>query len=189
MNQSTLDVIASTSNYACLPVNTRCAQPGDVQLLVGLLCQASEHSRYLRYFQPLQPVSSRFWAEAERMVKQNTRHGITLIATIQPECPEVIAVAELARDMAAPQQGEIAMLVRDDFQGQGLGGMLGRQTVTMAQNCGLTHLHADLLAENRASLRLLRHFGVPYATSFASGVRHAVLHISKRPELVLGHEL
>jgi acetyltransferase len=177
VEQLSLDVIVDTGGYTRLSVHIRRAQLEDVELLVGLLSCVSDHSRYLRYFQPLPHVPSQFWVESKRMVKQNAGHGITLVATIQPEAREIIAVAELARNMATPQHGEVAMLVRDDYQNRGVGGVLGRQLVKLARNCGLTHLHADVLPENCASLHLLHHFGVPYATSFVSGIRHAVLHL------------
>jgi hypothetical protein len=47
----------------------------------------------------------------------------------------------------------------------------------LAHRLGLTAIHADLLPENRASLRLLRQLGAPYTLSFDGGLLHTVLQL------------
>jgi acetyltransferase len=160
------------------PFVLRHAQPNDLLGIAELFVRLSDRSRYLRYFQPLAPSPAHSQAEARRMVLHTTRRGITLVIALPPDAGgEAIAVAELVRSPDALDQGELAMLVRDDYQGQGLGRLLGRQLVALARRLGLATIHADILPENRASLRLLGQLGVPYSLSFDSGLLHAVLQL------------
>ena len=69
--------------------------------------------------------------------------------------------------------GEIAVVVRDDAQRKGIGGLLMRQLVQIAQELGLTHLHGDMLAENYPMRHLLRSLGLPSTTTIHSGEMHS----------------
>ncbi|NJM06237.1 hypothetical protein HC891_08635, partial [Candidatus Gracilibacteria bacterium] len=116
------------------PFVLRHAQPNDLPGIAELLLRLSDHSRYLRYFQPLVSSTTHSRAEARRMVLHTTRFGITLVIARPPDTGgEAIAVAELARSPDAFDQAELAMLVRDDYQGQGLGRLLGCQLVALAR--------------------------------------------------------
>lgn len=160
------------------PFVLRHAQPTDLPGIAELLLRLSDRSRYLRYFQPLAPSPAYSQAEASRMVLHTTRRGITLLIALPPDAGgEAIAVAELACSSDAADLGELAILVRDDYQGQGLGRLLGRQLVAVARRLGLATIHADILPENWASLRLLRQLGVPYTIRFDGGLLHAVLQL------------
>lgn len=159
-------------------VAVRPASPDDVPLLADLVYQVSARSRYLRYFQPMPASLQQAWAEGRRMARQPANRAVTLVATVPDGAfGAVVAVGELAHEPGS-HRGELALLVRDDYQGQGLGVGLGRALVTLARDRGLTELHGDMLPENRAVLRLLQRLGVPVTTGFEDGVIHAVLRLA-----------
>lgn len=79
---------------------------------------------------------------------------------------------------------EIALVVRDDAQGQGIGGLLLRRLVQIAQAIGVTRLRGDLLAENHTMVRLLRSLGLPYVATTHSGTMQVTVRVSRGEELL-----
>jgi acetyltransferase len=155
----------------------RQARPDDVVILADLIYQLSARSRYLRFLRPLPLSLERAWAEARRMARQPPERHITLVATLQTgPFEDAVAAAELARDPAMPHVGEFAVLVRDDHQAAGVGSALGARLVELARAMGITQLHSDMLAENRAVRGLLRRLGDARITT-ADGFTHAVLNL------------
>jgi acetyltransferase len=155
----------------------RQARPDDVVILADLIYHLSARSRYMRFLRPLPLSLERAWAEARRMARQPLERHLTLVATLQlGPFEDAVAVAELARDPALSYIGEFAVLVRDDFQAAGVGSALAARLVELARAMGVTQLHSDMLAENRAVRGLLRRLGDARIT-MADGLAHAVLNI------------
>lgn len=157
------------------PLTVRRTQPADLPLLAALLEQVSDQTRYLRYGSPL--LGSRTWArvEAERLVHQDGARGLVLVTTTTVQPPEAIAIGELVWSHDSATSGEVALLVRDDQQRRGIGTTLGRALLAQAQAQGMTTLHAHLLPENRASLRLIRRLRVAFATTFDGELLHVAI--------------
>jgi acetyltransferase len=155
----------------------RQAGPDDVLILADLIYNLSARTRYMRFLRPLPLSLERAWAEAQRMARQPPERHLTLVATLQlGPFEDAVAVAELAMDPALPHIGEFAILVRDDYQAAGVGGALGAQLLELARALGITQLHSDMLAENRAVRGLLRRLGDARLTT-ADGLTHAVLKL------------
>jgi RimJ/RimL family protein N-acetyltransferase len=157
-------------------VAVRQATATDTLLLAELLCRLSERARYLRFMRSGHFSADLIWNEAVRMAWGHAPAHTTLVATIRPnEYDEAVAVAELVRYRQTPIVGEIALVVREDEQRQGIGSFLLRQLVRVAQQDGITSLSASVLAENSAMLRLIRALGLPYT---------ATTHYSERQVLI-----
>lgn len=151
----------------------RLAHPADLPLIAALLERVSDETRYLRYCHPRPGSPAWAWFEAERLVHQDGVRALTVIITKNVrQSPEVIAIGELAWSQGAAAGGEVALMVRDDQQRQGVGTMLGRELLALAQGLGIATLHAHLLPENRASLRLLGRLGIAYSTTFDGDLMH-----------------
>lgn len=82
------------------------------------------------------------------------------------ESAQIVGVARLARsEEHEPGSGaELAMVVHDDFQQQGVGHALLQQLVQLARQMEITHLHADIQADNAPALRVLKKLGLPITT-------------------------
>lgn len=158
------------------PLVARRVRPGDAVLLADLLAHLSDRARWLRYMSPRPLNGAAALAEAARMACGLTRDHVTLVVT-GDHCgaEEIVAVAELARDPAAPAAAEIAIVVRDDEQRVGIGGVLLARLIQFAQAAGITSLRGDMLAENRPVLRLIDRLGVSYTRTFHSGTAQVVL--------------
>jgi acetyltransferase len=159
-------------------VAVRRARPDDQPAVAEMLARLSEQTRYQRYFHPA--AGSAAWAriEAGRLVRP-AAEGVTLVATVQfVGAPEVGGVAELTAEAGTTGFGEVAVLVRDDLQGHGVGLILARQLIAIARARGVAELHADMLPSNGTALRLLRRLGVPYSVSFALGLIHIAIPLA-----------
>ena len=100
------------------------------------------------------------------MAQRRTLDRAALITTIRRgEAEEAIAVAEMVRDQRTATVGELGIVVRDDYQTQGIGRALGAQLARIALATGITTVRAEILYENRAAQRLMRRvFGSSTAT-------------------------
>jgi RimJ/RimL family protein N-acetyltransferase len=161
-------------------VAVRQALAADTLLLAELLCRLSERTLHLRYMRSGCFSLEVIWSEAARMTRGNPRDHTTLVATIRPdEYDEAVAVAELVRDRQDPTSGEIALVVRDDEQQQGIGGFLLRRLIHLAQGSGITSLNVSLLAENSAMLRLISALGLPYTAATGYGETQMLVQVPR----------
>jgi GNAT superfamily N-acetyltransferase len=160
------------------PVAIRRVVSADTILLADLLCRLSEQTRRLRYLAPRALIGEIVWREAARMARGRTDDHLTLVVVAQGAEPaEAFGVGELVRDEQAPTTAEIAVVVRDDQQNQGLGSFLLWQLVCAAQQNGITRLYADLLEENQAMLRLIRELRLPYTATTSYGETRAIISV------------
>ena len=159
-------------------VAVRQAMAADTFLLAELLCRLSERALHLRYMRSGCFSPEAIWSEAVRMARGHPLDHTALVATIWPnENDEAVAVAELVRDRQDLTVGEIALLVRDDKQQQGIGSFLLWRLIGLAQRSGITSLSASMLAENSAMLRLIGGLGLPFTTTTRYGVTHVFVSI------------
>jgi GNAT superfamily N-acetyltransferase len=160
-------------------VAVRQAMAADTLLLAELLCRLSERALHLRYMRSGCFSAEAIWSEAVRMTRGHPHDHTTLVATTRPnEYDEAVAVAELVRDGQTPTVGEIALVVRDDEQQQGIGTFLLWCLLRVAQCSGITSLSANMLAENSAVLRLIRALGLPYTATTRYGETQVLVSIS-----------
>ena len=132
----------------------------DAGLVGDLLMGLSEHACWLRYSRPRLPVAA-VQCEVERMLRRDGVGAIALLATMRwDSAEEAVALAELVATDG--ETAEVAIVVRDDYQGQGLGSALMCQIVRQAVSLGLHTLRFDMGRENIAMLCLVRGLGLPY---------------------------
>ncbi len=164
-------------------VVVRQAMAADIFLLAELLCQLSERTLHLRYMRSGCFPAEAIWSEAVRMTRGHTTDHTTLVATMRPhEYDEVVALAELVRDRQDRTVGEIALVVRDAEQQQGIGSFLLWRLIELARRGGITHLSASVLAENSAMLGLIGALGLPFTATTRYGVTQVLVSIPAHPE-------
>ena len=102
----------------------------------------------------------------------------TVIATpVQRAFTEAVAVAELVPDHADATVGHLGIVVRDDWQGLGLGTALIRELLHHAPALGLATIRADLLAENDGARRLLAPLDFPRTSATRYGETQVLLRL------------
>src|SRR6185436_4428967 len=77
-----------------------------------------------------------------------------------------------------PGKAEVAFMVIDPYQGQGIGAALLRHLAELARRSGLHDLIAEVLPENAPMLKVFRKCGLPMTAASASGVVHVDLALT-----------
>ena len=72
---------------------------------------------------------------------------------------------------------EASIVVRDDFQGKGIGFELLSYLVTVAKGEGLLTFTADVLPDNLAVLKLIEKLGLKFDRKWDSGLIHIVIYL------------
>jgi acetyltransferase len=150
-------------------------RPADAALLDEFLRRLSAKTRWLR-FMTARPCSPEFVsAEVARMVAGSAGNSITLIVTEARDGSEAVAaVAELVYTREGGT-GEVGVVVMDDAQRKGIGSLLLRQLLLIAQELGLRHLHGDMFAENYAIQRVIKALQLSYTATIQSGEMHIIV--------------
>ena len=149
--------------------------PVEASLLVDLLARLSARSAQLRFFRPLTSKET-LWREAARVAVDNPQQHVALAATAVADGAErAVALAELAHDHSDPAVAEFAIVVRDDYQQEGLGRMLTQLLIQVALLRGVDALRVEMLAENRAVRKLVYGLGLPYIAQTRYGEIAALL--------------
>lgn len=162
----------------------------DTVLLTDLLLRLSGRTCHFRYFTFRTFSLEGAWREAERITRGHAGGPLAVVATApRPASEEAVGVAELVPDAQQAAIGDLAVVVRDDRQRQGIGTALLRHLLTLARSGDVATIRADLLVENRAARRLLDTLGLPLETRSRHGetrvtARLAALVAQPRPGLV-----
>jgi GNAT superfamily N-acetyltransferase len=131
----------------------------DAPALVALHARLSADTIYRRYFGARPHLSP---ADVQRFTRVVEDWRFALVAVREPD--DLVAVARY-EGSPGEQRAEIAVVVDDALQRQGVGRALLLRLVDVATVRGLDALVADVLGANRAMLGLLRGLGLPSQTT------------------------
>jgi RimJ/RimL family protein N-acetyltransferase len=161
-------------------VHIRHILPEDATLLLELFNRLSPETRRMRFFSPKDNVPAEvLWPEMVRLADINPLVEAALIVTILEAGQErAIGVARLIRDTADTTKAEWAIVLRDDYQGEGLGTVLFDLLLQVAMVRGLKRLWAVSLAENVALHRLVRNSGLPITSQTRRGETTLIISLS-----------
>lgn len=160
--------------------------PEDAALLVDLYKRLSPETRRLRFLSPQPDRSDEFlWPEAMRLSNINPLVEAALIGVVREDTIEhSVGVARLARDEADATTAEVAIVLRDDYQGVGLGTQLFDLLLQVALVRGLKSLRAFTLAENTAMRQLVRNSGLPFTQATSYGETTIIIALADDTALV-----
>jgi RimJ/RimL family protein N-acetyltransferase len=134
-----------------IDVLIRPIRPDDKALLVDGLAQLSRQSAYQRFLAPkdaLTPDELRYLTEVD------FRDHVAYVA-VRPEAPDVlVAVGRWIRLRDNPEVAEIAFVVSDTLQRQGLGTLVAERLADAALERGVRRFVATMLPDNLAAHRL-----------------------------------
>ena len=150
-------------------------RPGDKERLVDGLHRLSDES-----------IRKRFLAAKPRFTKSELRYltevdginHIALVAVLEDDPDQLVAVARCVRLPDPPGTAEMAIVVGDPWQGGGLGRELAQQLADAALAVGIRRFAATMLGDNEAARRLMRTFARRLEDGQVSGgVREVVVHL------------
>ncbi len=138
----------------------------DEPLLKDLFYSLSDESVYRRYFNVIRYMPHERLQE-ELDLDYETRMAIAAIAE-REGVEEMVGLAQYVLD-ASTNYAEAAFLVRDEWQGKGLGGFLVGYLVKVAQDKGIKGITATVMPENRAMLHLFYKLGFTVESRLEEG--------------------
>ncbi len=144
-------------------VHIRPIRPDDAAKLRAFHASLSAESIYFRFFN--------FHAElSEREIRHFTRVDYKdRLALVVLDGDRMVAVGRYDR-LAGTDEAEVAFLVRDDYQGQGIGTLLADELARVALRHGISVFQAETLPNNAAMLEMFRRVGFPVQTRYEGGV-------------------
>ncbi len=158
-----------------LPVTIRAIRPDDKDALREAFRGLEARTIYLRFFSHKKDLTDE---ELRRATEIDFRREVGLVACVEERGEERIAGAGryFADDAEGPPEtAEVAFVVEEDFQGQGLAGRLLRHLAAIARSRGIRAFEAIMLPENRAMLRVFERSGYSVSVAAGDGEVHATL--------------
>jgi RimJ/RimL family protein N-acetyltransferase len=144
---------------------------GDAGRLVDLHARCSPDSRYQRYHAAKPRLRP---AEAVYLAAVDGQRRVGLVATAIEDGEERI-LADARFDVIGDDgDAEAALLLRDDVQGRGLGGLLLQRLLDVAGGLGVRRILLEVLPENRPMLALAARFGAQPVSFDGQAVRYGL---------------
>jgi RimJ/RimL family protein N-acetyltransferase len=147
-------------------------EPGDKERLTRGLRQLSDESIRKRFL-AAKPRFSR--AELRYLTEVDGTNHIALVAVLEDDPDQLVAVARCVRLPDRPGTAEMAIVVGDPWHGQGLGRELARRLADAALAVGIRRFAATMLGDNEAARRLMRTFSARLESGIVSGGLREVL--------------
>jgi len=137
-------------------------EPSDGELVIRLFHRLSRETVYRRFFSPIARPEQ--FAAALLRADTRERHAVAAV-----EDGEIVGVAQYSRTPGSPQ-AELAIVVADDWQRQGLGTRMVAALGDRAQRAGITAFAVDVQGDNYGALRLLGRVAPGVRLVFSGGV-------------------
>jgi acetyltransferase len=131
-------------------------RPEDEPELVDFHERLSERSVYLRYASLMKLEQRVAHERLARICFIDYDREMALVA--ETEAGDIIGVGRLTQQPGR-NEAEFAMLVVDEYQGEGIGTELLRRLVEVGRDEGLERITADILRQNRAMQRVCEKLG------------------------------
>jgi acetyltransferase len=165
-----------------MAVTIRPIRPEDEPLLVKFHETLSERSVSLRYFHPMKLSTRTAHDRLTRICFNDYDREIALVVDRKDPWTsehEILAVGRLSRNRAAQAgEAEFAILVNDQFQGQGLGTELLRRLIAIGRGERVDRIRADILPENREMQRVCEKLGFTLTRQVDEPIVRAVIDLN-----------
>ena len=155
-------------------IEIRAQRPDDETEMLEAVDRTDPESLRRRFFVPKRAFSDK---EKAFFMNADFVNHVALVAEID-EGGDRNIIGGGRYIMVEPGKAEVAFVVVDAFQGQGIGGVLTRHLVELARAAGLKQLAADVLPENAAMRNVLGKAGFRTARSADPQVVHLVLPLT-----------
>ena len=172
--------MADASDYSAVEalrdgrrLEVRAFKPGDRAALESAVACTSAQSLYRRFFTVKRRFSER---EQEFFLHVDFVGHVALMAWVKESAGSVIAGGG-RYVVVEPGKAEIAFMVIDRYQGQGVGTALMRHLAAIARAAGLKELIAEVLSENVPMLKVFEKSGLPLTIARQPGVVQVTMRL------------
>ena len=126
-------------------------RPDDKQMLRNAFERLSPETVRLRFLAPKGKLSS---AELRYLTEIDGARHVAVVAVLAEKPSHIAGVGRFVRWPDAPDAAEVAIVIGDPFQHQGLGRHMGLVLADLARERGVRRFTASLLSDNVAAHRL-----------------------------------
>jgi GNAT superfamily N-acetyltransferase len=162
----------STSLRDGRTVRIRTLRPDDGERLRRLFFRLSPLSVYRRFLSPL-PAPSEEGLRRLLDVDHSEREALAAL-----DGDEIVGVARYARRPGS-SSADIAVVVADDWQRDGLGHLLLERLTRLARMRAIQYFEATVLGDNRPALELVRQLFPDYRAHWETGVAEFQIPLSR----------
>jgi acyl-CoA hydrolase/GNAT superfamily N-acetyltransferase len=161
-------------------VHTRPVRPTDEDMMRDLFYSCSAHTLYHRFFAKVKSMPHH---KLKKFVNIDYVNNMALVSVVQEDEHEMLVAVGRYSLEKSTNAAEVAFIVRDDWQGQGLAIAMFNQLLEVARKRGIVKFTADVLHDNVRMLHIFHKCApTPIESTLESGVYH--LSFSIKP----GHE-
>ena len=153
----------------------RLIRPADAPLLEELFYRLSPESRWRRFHAltngiPPERVAEQAGAMAD--VDNRTLEGAVVAVAKDEDAEQIVGVVRLARPPAKPDapEAEAAVVVLDEYQGQGVGSELLQRMLQLARRMRVKRIVAVFQPDNAGANRLFRDLGLSSRLETSHGI-------------------
>jgi RimJ/RimL family protein N-acetyltransferase len=154
-------------------IEIRSLRPDDRDELVAAVNRTSAQSLYRRFFAAKRGFTER---EVAFFLNVDFVNHVALVAVLEEDGGPVICGGG-RYVVVQPGTAELAFVVVDQYQGQGIGAALMRHLMVIARQAGIKELIAEVLPENAAMLKIFRKSGLRLTTRRDSDAVHVTLQL------------
>ncbi|MGI0480296.1 GNAT family N-acetyltransferase [Geminocystis sp. CENA526] len=143
-------------------IKIRPIRPEDEPQVVSFCKALSQESVYLRFFHSISYQSLISHERLARICFTDYDQEIALVASYRhpdTDTREILAIARLSRVHGDMEKAELGLLVKDSYQKQGLGTLLGQNLIKIAQQEGIKEIIAEILPDNIGMQNLCQKLG------------------------------
>ena len=163
-----------------LSVRFRAIKPSDEDEMRRLFYRFSDQAVYYRYFSPIKAMPHR---KMQEYVNVDYRCIMSIVGVVEDSGVEkIIAEARYARSKNRPF-ADTAFIVDETYQGKGIASYLFDLLIRVAREEGIEGFTADVLADNKAMLKVYEKAPFPVKAVLAAGVYKLSIPFSPASDL------
>ena len=156
------------------PIEIRALRPDDESDMLAAIGRTSTQSLQRRFFVVKRGFSPK---EIDFFMKIDFSDHVALAALADEDGrPTIVGGGRYV--VVEPGRAEIAFVVVDAYQGQGIGATLMRHLARLARDAGLKELVAEVLPENTAMLKVFSKFGFRPGSKREPQVIHLTMQLA-----------